>query len=137
MTAAPPLHRDPKMQLSPVKARGLTVMAAAALASAPAAAQVRATQAAAAPRPASGYLIPPPPIPQIIDTPPTPAVSVSPTRRTLALLARENLPSLAELAEPWLPLAGYRINPKTNGWGAARVTYLNAIAFQDLSGRAK
>ena len=101
------------MHPSPLKTRGLALLAAAALAASPAPAQV--STPAAAPRQATGYLIPPAPIPQILDTPPTPGVSVSPGRTTIALLGRENLPSLAELAEPWLPLAGYRINPRTNG----------------------
>jgi dipeptidyl aminopeptidase/acylaminoacyl peptidase len=118
--------------LPSVKSRGLALLAAAVLA---APAQLSAQPAA--PRQASGYLMPPAPIPQILDTPPTPGVSVSPGRTTLALLGRENLPSLAELAEPWLPLAGYRINPRTNGWGAARVAYLTSITFQDLASGAK
>ena len=113
------------MQISSLKARGLMLLAAAALAQ-PAAAQQRAAQP-------TGFLVPPAPIPQILDTPPTPGVSVSPGRTTLALLGRENLPSLAELAEPWLPLAGYRINPRTNGWNAARIGYLTSITFQDLA----
>ena len=123
------------MQPSPVKTRGLALLAAAALAASPAPAQVSAP--AAAPRQAGGYLMPPAPIPQILDTPPTPGVSVSPGRTMVALLGRENLPSLAELAEPWIPLAGYRINPRTNGWGAARLNYLTSITFQDLAGGAK
>ena len=35
------------------------------------------------------------------------------------------------------PLAGYRINPRTNGWGAARVAYLTSITFQYLASGAK
>ncbi|HEX8906723.1 MAG TPA: prolyl oligopeptidase family serine peptidase, partial [Longimicrobiaceae bacterium] len=50
---------------------------------------------------------------------------------------RENLPSLAEMAEPWLPLAGIRLNPRTNGWGAARLGYVTSITFQDLAGGTK
>lgn len=119
--------------LTSVKSRGIVLLAAAALA-APAAAQV--TPAAGTRQP-SGYLMPPAPIPQILDAPPTPGVSVSPSRTVVALLGRENLPSLAELAEPWLPLAGYRINPRTNGWGAARIGYLTSITFQELATGAK
>ncbi|MBV9107785.1 MAG: PD40 domain-containing protein, partial [Gemmatimonadetes bacterium] len=117
--------------------RALAVLAAASLAAAPAAAQAGRAQPAAARQPASGWLMPPAPIPQIIDAPPTPAVSVAPGERMVAILGRENLPSIAEMAEPWLPLAGYRINPRTNGWGAARVGYVNAITFQELAGGAQ
>src|SRR5262245_38615700 len=67
--------------------------------------------------PASGtsYLTPPNFIPDILDAPPTPAVTPSPDRRTIALLARRSMPSIAELAEPIHRVAGARINPKTNG----------------------
>jgi dipeptidyl aminopeptidase/acylaminoacyl peptidase len=119
------------MQTS-LHARGLALLAAVALA-APAAAQTPAANA----RQTSGYLVPPAPIPQILDAPPTPGVSVSPGRTTIALLGREGLPPLSELAEPWLPLAGYRINPRTNAWGAARIPYLTSLTFQDLATGAK
>lgn len=113
--------------MSPLlKARGAALLAA--LAAIPAAAQTHA---------GGGYRVPPAPIPQILDAPPTPAVSVAPGRRTIAILGRENLPSLAELAEPWIGLAGYRISPRTNGWGAARVPLLTSITFQELDGGAK
>ncbi|MFL5386485.1 MAG: S9 family peptidase [Longimicrobiaceae bacterium] len=114
-----------------VKSRGLALLAAAALAASPAPAQAPAA------RQPGGYLLPPAPIPQILDTPPTPGVSVSPGRTTIALLGRENLPSLAELAEPWIPLAGYRVNPRTNGWNAARLGFTTSITFQDLASGAK
>ena len=117
--------------LTSVKSRGLALLAAAALAASAAAAQAPAA------RQPGGYLVPPAPIPQILDAPPTPGSSVSPTRGTLALMGREGLPPLAELAEPWLPLAGYRINPRTNGWGAARVGYFTSIAFQDVATGAR
>ncbi|HEX2204545.1 MAG TPA: prolyl oligopeptidase family serine peptidase, partial [Longimicrobium sp.] len=88
---------------------------------------------AASAQTAGGYLTPPAPIPQILDTPPTPTVSLAPGRRTVALLGRANLPSIAELAEPDLKLAGYRINPATNGPANSRMAYLNAVTFQDLA----
>jgi dipeptidyl aminopeptidase/acylaminoacyl peptidase len=80
----------------------------------------------------AGYLTPPSPIPQILDTPPTPSVSIAPGRRTLALLGRANLPPIAELAEPDLKLAGYRINPMTTGPANSRMAYLSSITFQDI-----
>ena len=63
----------------------------------------------------TGYRIPPAPIAQILDAPQTPGVSLSPERKTLALLGRENLPSIAAVSEPILRLGGYRINPRSNG----------------------
>jgi dipeptidyl aminopeptidase/acylaminoacyl peptidase len=63
----------------------------------------------------TGYLTPPQVIVDILDAPPTPAVSLSPDRRTIALLSRRSMSSIAELAEPIERVAGARINPKTNG----------------------
>jgi dipeptidyl aminopeptidase/acylaminoacyl peptidase len=63
----------------------------------------------------TGYLTPPQVIVDILDAPPTPTVSISPDRRTIALLSRRSMPSIAELAEPIHRVAGARINPNTNG----------------------
>lgn len=73
------------------------------------------------------YWLPPSPIPEILDAPPPPAVFVSPGREWIALLERSNLPPIEELAQPELPLAGYRINPATNG--PSRVSYYRGISF--------
>ncbi len=86
----------------------------------------------AAPR----YSDPPAPIAQILDTPPTPLPSISPRRDRIALLGRANLPPIAELAEPELRLAGYRINPRNNGPANSRIGWLNALSFQDVATRA-
>ena len=91
-----------------------------------------AQQDQAAPR----YMDPPPPIAQILDTPPTPLPSVSPRRDRIALLGRANLPPIAELAEPDLRLAGYRINPRNWGPANSRIGWLNALSFQDVATRA-
>src|SRR5690606_37814361 len=48
-------------------------------------------------------------------------------REWIALLERSNLPPIEELAQPELPLAGYRINPATNG--PSRVSYYRGISF--------
>lgn len=86
------------------------------------------------------YLLPPAPIPQILDTPPPPRVLGSSDHKTLALLARRNLPSIAELAEPELHLAGFRINPRTNGpgmTGSGAIAYLTGITFEDIATGAR
>jgi dipeptidyl aminopeptidase/acylaminoacyl peptidase len=62
-----------------------------------------------------GYRQPPAPIADILDAPQTPAVFVSPNRAWLLLAERASLPSIAELSEPELRLAGLRINPRTGG----------------------
>lgn len=81
----------------------------------------------------SRYMTPPAPIAQILDAPPTPLPSVSPRRDTVALFGRANLPPIAELAEPDLKLAGYRINPRNNGAANSRIAWLNQISFQNVS----
>lgn len=75
-------------------------------------------------------------IARALETPPTPAVAVSPDHRTLAILGRENLPAIANLSKPILRLAGYRIDPTTNGQAEVRVQWLNRLDFKDVgSGR--
>jgi len=80
------------------------------------------------------YQQPPEPIAQILDAKPTPSVSLSPDRATLALYDRANLPPIAELAEPMLRLAGYRINPRNNGPANSRVAWLTGLSFQPVAG---
>lgn len=89
--------------------------------------------AAAAQDAAPGYHAAPPAIARILEQPPTPGVSVSPDRRVLAILGRENLPAIANLAKPILRLGGYRIDPATNGQAEVRVQWLNALTLQDLA----
>ncbi|WP_392352929.1 hypothetical protein V8F63_09220 [Brevundimonas sp. LF-1] len=82
------------------------------------------------------YQQPPAPIAQILDAKPNPGVSVSPDRKTLLLTDRSNLPSIAELSEPMLRLAGYRINPRNNGPANSRVSWLTGLSFQSIDGGA-
>jgi dipeptidyl aminopeptidase/acylaminoacyl peptidase len=51
----------------------------------------------------------------ILDAPATPGVSLSPTRDRLLLIQRERYPSISELAQPMLALAGVRLNPQNRG----------------------
>ena len=80
------------------------------------------------------YQQPPAPIAEILDTRPTPTPSLSPDRTMLALFERANLPPIAEMAEPMLRLAGYRINPRNNGQANSRVTWLTGLSFQPVAG---
>ena len=61
------------------------------------------------------YRTPPRLIVDILDAPPLPAASVSPDRQWLLLLEQRSMPTIAELAQPMLRLAGSRINPRTSG----------------------
>ncbi len=61
-----------------------------------------------------GYRQPPEPIRSILDATPTPRVAVSPDNTQLLLLNRASLPSIAEVAAPYIAMAGQRLNPNTN-----------------------
>ena len=60
-----------------------------------------------------GYRQPPEPIRSILDATPTPRVAVSPDNTQLLLLGRPTLPGIAEVAAPYIPMAGQRLNPNT------------------------
>ena len=62
-----------------------------------------------------GYRQPPDNIVKILKAEPLPSVAINPTRTHMLLLRRQAMPSIAEMAQPMLRLAGSRINPKTNG----------------------
>ncbi len=64
---------------------------------------------------AAAYRLPSPALVEMVDAPPTPLVSVAPGDEWMLLLQSPNLPSIAELAERELRLAGLRIKPQTNG----------------------
>lgn len=60
------------------------------------------------------YKLPPKMILDILDSPPLPDVSFSPDRNWLLLIESESMPTISDLAQPTLGLAGVRINPKNN-----------------------
>jgi len=62
----------------------------------------------------SPYQKPPKPVMDVLNAPISPLVSVSPSHDRMLLLQTTRYPSIAELSEPMLRLAGLRINPKTN-----------------------
>lgn len=103
------------------------------LLTAPLALLLSTTPAIGQPGDQGGYMTPPAPIAQILDASPTPLTSVSPKRDLVALFGRANLPPIAELAEPDLKLAGYRINPRNNGPANGRVGWLNKISLKSVS----
>ncbi len=126
-------------QLAPSRQRRLWAALFMTLSTAPSLAQT----ASAAPVPpaaskapmTSGYRTPPAPIPQILDAPPTPTISISPNRAMMAILGRDGLPSIEELAAPELRLAGTRIDPRTNG--PSRERFSNGITLQTIQSGAK
>jgi dipeptidyl aminopeptidase/acylaminoacyl peptidase len=60
-----------------------------------------------------GWATPPEPIAQILDAPAYPKVMISPDNRWLVELGQRNLVPIADLAQPELAIAGFRLNPAT------------------------
>jgi dipeptidyl aminopeptidase/acylaminoacyl peptidase len=66
----------------------------------------------------------------IIDAPPTPAASLGPGRRFVALVHYESHPPVAQLARPYLALAGLRLDPAIAGrQRTRRLTGLSVLAL--------
>jgi dipeptidyl aminopeptidase/acylaminoacyl peptidase len=61
------------------------------------------------------YKLPPKVVVDIIDAPSTPSVSTGPLRSKILLVDRVGMPTIADLSQPMLGLAGARINPRTFG----------------------
>ncbi len=61
------------------------------------------------------YALPPKAIVDVFDAEPLPQVLISPNRQVVALTKARTYPTIAELSQPMLRLAGARVNPKTNG----------------------
>lgn len=75
---------------------------------------------------------PPPPINKILDTPPPPAIQLSPHRTWLLELEQQEMKSIADLAEPKLPLAGLLINPKL--YAGSKANFYLQIRLRRLDG---
>ena len=78
-----------------------------------------------------GYQTPPKVVMDILDAPAFPQVQISSDRSRMLIIERANMPTIADLAQPMLRLAGSRINPNTFGpHGGARTT---GILIRDLA----
>ncbi|WP_425529467.1 S9 family peptidase [Stenotrophomonas nitritireducens] len=62
---------------------------------------------------AQGYRLPSAALQAVVDAPRAPSLRLSPRRDLAAMLQTPPLPSIAQVAQPELKLAGLRINPKT------------------------
>src|SRR5262245_21457637 len=72
----------------------------------------------------------PKPIADVLDAPAHPQALLSPTRDRLLLVEFARYPTIAELSEPMLRLAGLRVNPATTGPHAPpRVVGLTLLAI--------
>jgi dipeptidyl aminopeptidase/acylaminoacyl peptidase len=79
-----------------------------------------------------GYQLPPEAIVSIIDAPQTPSVLLSPDNKTILLLDRPGLPTIADLSQPEFRLAGIRFDPATNGQSRGRG--VNRISSMKVDG---
>ncbi|HUU05919.1 MAG TPA: prolyl oligopeptidase family serine peptidase [Patescibacteria group bacterium] len=79
------------------------------------------------------YQMPPKEIVALVDAPNNPFVISSPDAKILMIVERPVLPSIREVAQPELKLAGLRINPRTNGPSLSRTEYYKKIIFKDLN----
>ncbi|MEX2604058.1 MAG: prolyl oligopeptidase family serine peptidase [Gracilimonas sp.] len=67
----------------------------------------------------------------LVDGARMPSVSISPDKEYMLILQRPGLPSIKEVSQPELRLAGVRINPRTNG--PSRTGSLESITIRDIS----
>jgi dipeptidyl aminopeptidase/acylaminoacyl peptidase len=84
-------------------------------------------QTADAPR----YQLPPKEVIDAFDAQPLPAVLLSPSKQVLALTYRRAYPTIAELSQPMLRLAGARISPQRNG--PQRTANIYAITLKKIA----
>jgi len=66
----------------------------------------------------------------LVDGDATPYVSIAPNGELMALLHRPGRPSIEEVSQPELRLAGLRINPRTTG--PSRTNTMNGITIRNL-----
>src|SRR5438876_6332679 len=78
------------------------------------------------------YLTPPSEVVAAFDAAPLPDALLSPSKKVLALSYRKAQPTIAQLSQPMLRLAGARVNPRTNG--PRRQGLIYAIRLQKLAG---
>ncbi len=76
------------------------------------------------------YKLPPQEVVDILDAPPTPMVSMSPAGDIMALIERQSMPSIAEVSQPILRIAGIRITPATNSRQA--LFFNTGISLKDV-----
>ena len=81
------------------------------------------------------YQRPPKEVLDILNAPQLPVLSVNPTRTYATLSQAARYPSIAEVSEPMLRLAGMRIDPRNNGLHLAGGSY--AITLVKLSDGSK
>ena len=90
----------------------------------------------------SGYDKPPPQVLEVLHAPASPSPVISPTRDKILLVSNVRYPAMAQVAEPFLKLAGVRVEPRTRrkhdtpgGYGVAPCA--QALAIVDVATSAE
>jgi dipeptidyl aminopeptidase/acylaminoacyl peptidase len=86
------------------------------------------------------YVLPPKAIVDAFDAEPLPQTIISPSKQAVALTKARSYPTIAELSQPMLRLAGSRVNPRTNGPHRASGlpgTGIYAITLRRIAGGAE
>jgi dipeptidyl aminopeptidase/acylaminoacyl peptidase len=81
------------------------------------------------------YQIPPKEIYDLVMAKPTPGVSFDSKGQHMLILDRSSMPSVEDLAQPELRIAGLRINP--NNFGPSRSSYITNITIKDVKSGAE
>jgi len=77
-----------------------------------------------------GYQKPPKVITDVLESPATPTVLLSPSNDRMLILVGRRHPTIEDLAQPMLRLAGHRINPATNGpHHSPRITRIEVLTI--------
>jgi len=76
-------------------------------------------------------MMPPAEVAALVDAPSAPSLRIAPDNSYMLLLHSPGVASIEDLAQPELRLAGYRINPRTNG--PSRSGYSTRITIKDPS----
>lgn len=80
----------------------------------------------------SGYQTPPKMLADLVDAPRRPGATISPNNQWLAMMQRPGAPSITDLAQQEMKLAGLRINPAN--FGPARSSGYTGIQLKRLDG---
>ncbi len=83
----------------------------------------------------ANYQLPPEPLQAIVDAAHPPVLALSPQRNLAAMIDTPALPSIAEVAQPELKLAGLRINPRT--YSPSRFSFGSGLSLLDLNTKQK
>ncbi|MBT2768252.1 prolyl oligopeptidase family serine peptidase [Stenotrophomonas sp. ISL-67] len=110
---------------------GMALLAVAPLALAATPATARKAPSAAAAPAGQGYQLPSPALQAVANAPRPPTLSLSPRRDLAALLQTPPLPSINDVAQPELKLAGVRINPAT--YSASTFTFADKLWLMNIA----